>query len=661
MKITAFLFCLLTLTHAISLPRKQLAGLPSEFGMHRLPDPSVGALTEQGAFIYIDLVPSADRVDGSEWSTALIVDSSELFAFAIFSPLFDSLDFTLTNPSGQIVPMVGTNSFYPVGDEELPCQIYTLENPAVGSWVLSAQSKSGAILDTDALTPQGAVITFNQSPIKAWAHLMTYHLTTGDQVGLVARITTDSEIVEGVVPKAVPEVVFQAYMEVLTPAGTQLSVPMHDDGLHSDELANDGIYGGSIAASEVGTYTATATLKGKTAEGVEFMRTTEHVLPVVTNEIDFLGTAFMTTEESSHATIQFPVETPELPENSLFRAYAEIYGTDASGQEVAICWLSSMVNPTTVNSQLVVSLSLDLSWVVKAGAKAPFTAKNVYIQDAHVHIPLDTLDSVVITTTAAQNRKFSQLPTIADLEITREMRVGRYPAGFNLTRSNAAAPTLMMVHGYCSDGNPFEAQTGQFSDAVYYDNPKANMNNQDFAEEVAALAEANNMEAFSVIGHSQGGIIGLHLYNYYFTAMDKTEATGRKIQTLGTPFLGCTGAGSSANLIKIFGYGCGTNTDLTVDGSRLWLAGITAEARSQVYFYTTTYKTGNLFGDYCNMAVNMVLEWPNDGVTELEYSKLPKGNNMGNVEKWCHTSDMGYPAQYTDKSRNTQMNGFAAR
>eukprot|EP01119_Soliformovum_irregulare_P007176 TRINITY_DN1957_c0_g1_i1.p1 TRINITY_DN1957_c0_g1~~TRINITY_DN1957_c0_g1_i1.p1 ORF type:complete len:654 (-),score=206.29 TRINITY_DN1957_c0_g1_i1:114-2075(-) len=653
MKVTAFLLCLLALSHAFNLPRKNLAGLPSEFAMHRLPEPTVGAMTEKGAFLYIDL-------QDSHWESPLFVDSASLFVFAIFSPLADSLDFVLTNPSGQVVPLEDktTETYYPVGSERFPCKLVQLNEPQVGQWKLSASSRAGVVLSSDDLTPQGAVITFSESPIKAWTHLMTYHLVAGDRVGLVSRITTDSQTSLGVIPSATPDVIYQAYMEVLTPQGVQITVPMHDDGLNADELANDGIYGGSIPATETGTYTATATLRGKTADGVEFMRTTEHVIPVVTNEIDFTGQTFISMTEPTHINIHFGVETPDLPKDHLFRAYAEVYGTSITGEEVAICWLSAMVNPEEVAGQTVVTLEMDLSWAVKAAALPPYSVKNVYIQDAYVYIPLDTLDVSSVAMTATQTRRLSQLPKVPSLEVTREMKVGRVPAEFNLTRSSVAAPTLMMVHGYCSDGNPFPTQ--HFTNAAFFSKPKANLSNQNFTKEVAAYAATLSMDAYSIIGHSQGGMVGLHLYNSFWSGMDRTTS-GKKIQSLGTPFLGCTGAGSAANLIKMFGYGCGTNTDLTVDGAQLWLAGISAEARSEVYFYTTTYKLGNLFGDYCNAAVNLVLEWPNDGVTELEYTNLPKGTNMGNTQKQCHTSGMGYMAQYDDQTRNAAMNSFAAR
>lgn len=83
---------------------------------------------------------------------------------------------------------------------------------------------------------------------------------------------------------------------------------------------------------------------------------------------------------------------------------------------------------------------------------------------------------------------------------------------------------------------------------------------------------------------------------------------------------------------KVFGVGCGSNNDLSVDGATNWLTGITTTSRHDVYFYTTTYQQGKMFGDWCSLPMNTVLQWPNDGTAELKYAQLSGGNNLGNKE-----------------------------
>ena len=49
---------------------------------------------------------------------------------------------------------------------------------------------------------------------------------------------------------------------------------------------------------------------------------------------------------------------------------------------------------------------------------------------------------------------------------------------------------------------------------------------------------------------------------------------------------GCSGAGTGANLIKMFGVACGANSDLTVDGATLWLATVAEAAAKNAFYYS---------------------------------------------------------------------------
>jgi len=216
-----------------------------------------------------------------------------------------------------------------------------------------------------------------------------------------------------------------------------------------------------------------------------------------------------------------------------------------------------------------------------------------------------------------------------------------------------------MLPGYCTEVNPFQSSASFFENA-FFPVKKGNFGHDEYALLMNEAAVNANMDAFSIIGHSQGGLVAAHLFNYYWSGMANVSG-GRIIQTVASPFQGNTAAGSSANLGQIFGIGCGSNTDLSRDGAINWLQGISMKTRQLIHFYTATYEQGNFFGDWCSLPMNLILEWPNDGVTELKYAPLPGGVNMGNTEKWCHSTEMVYPSLCTDPKRNKEMNDAAAR
>lgn len=168
------------------------------------------------------------------------------------------------------------------------------------------------------------------------------------------------------------------------------------------------------------------------------------------------------------------------------------------------------------------------------------------------------------------------------------------------------------------------------------------------------------MTRFGAIGHSQGGMAIVHLFNYYWSGLDSASG-GKLLQSVGTPYLGNGAAGTVASIGSVFGVGCGVNTDLTYDGASLWGPGISTFARQAVSLYTTTYKLNQIFGDYCNLPAQLILDFPNDGTCEISRSVLSSATNMGSKQQWCHIGGMHYPAQTGDSSRNSVLNTAASR
>lgn len=275
--------------------------------------------------------------------------------------------------------------------------------------------------------------------------------------------------------------------------------------------------------------------------------------------------------------------------------------------------------------------------------------------------------------------------TDEEREISNEMRMGRVPdeilerrrhlqeesattsEGSMLRGSNsgtvdhsrnlqADTHKKILVHGYCSSGNPGPWPASHFTNAVVFNSlTQGSYSHNTFATSIAAFGDS--LDGCGCIGHSQGGAACLHLYTYYWSCLDGGNLGGsRMIQSVGTPYQGTALAGSLASLGDIFGVGCGSQTDLTYNGASSWLSGIPTWARSQVHYYTTSFEDKWWRYDYCNLGSDLLLGDPEDGTTEKAYGQLSGGNNRGHTTKECHTTGMRDPPQYNNYSRNQNMN-----
>jgi len=240
--------------------------------------------------------------------------------------------------------------------------------------------------------------------------------------------------------------------------------------------------------------------------------------------------------------------------------------------------------------------------------------------------------------------------------ITHDMLQGKAQPKTNTTDNYRG---LVITHGYCSPTNPWVGRAGDFSGNFgKFLRANANQPTDVFAQLVLTYGN-NNFDTYGHLGHSQGGMVGAHIYTYYNTGMD--DATGGfQMQSVGTPYMGCPMAGLLARIGDIFGVGCGINNDLTYDGARRWLAGIPQSTRSRITYVTTQYSLNPLVR-YCSLAANIVLKWPNDGVTEVEFGQLNGARNHGNVPDWCHTESMRYPHQCKNAGLNRFFNTNSAR
>jgi len=465
-------------------------------------------------------------------------------------------------------------------------------------------------------------------------------------------------------------IISKALMVIETPSGNEMDVPMHDDGLFGDKLKDDHIFSATVPTIASGSYRLTAVLRGyiTDAEGNQkpFLKTAEHDFVVSSRSVEINGNAWLSHLDHERANINIAVNFDKgvfgLENLKVFKAYTEVYGVAKDGSLEPAAWLGSVVDiQYDSNGHPFFPLQFNVKWLAHANLKGPLTLKNTYLSDGQTQYPISAFDAnIAVKNSHVQFNLLygSILRLTGPLEITDEMKFGVNPLQKPVNVSGS--PTLFLLHGYCTDANPFQKNAQVFHNSAFYLNPNANTDNHNFATSVHEFATSQGSHVYSLIGHSQGGMAALHLLNEYWSGLDHVS-TGRRIQSIGTPWKGNSASGSTDNLGKMFGVGCGPNNDLTLDGAKNWMSGIHEDHPQYVYYYTTTYKQGGFFGDYCNMAINAIIQWPNDGVSELKYSTLVGGNSAGNTEKQCHTTGMKYTAQYLDNNRNAQMNSLAGR
>jgi len=338
-------------------------------------------------------------------------------------------------------------------------------------------------------------------------------------------------------------------------------------------------------------------------------------------------------------------------------AYAEVWATPiAGGEMLPVAWIGGVTDVEGSASSAHLPLYLSLQWLSLANATAPLELRNVLVQNQL--IPVAQTAGPIPVTSSAGSRLMRLVLPMRPSSINRVMREGHPPA--QRVGTGAGGSKLLLSHGYCAQVHPFAEPQQQFAESILFMDLEQSRTNDEFAQKIAQFAAALDLQSFGLVAHSQGGLASVHLHAYYFSNLEL--ATGaRLIQSVGSPYQGSALAGSISDLGNVFGVGCGANFDLTHDGAALWLRGITStHVLADVFYYTTQYQTGGLINS-CNIASNLVLSWPNDGVTEKDYSTLQGGNFQAHTKGQCHTVNMNWLPQCWDATRNAVLSTQAAR
>lgn len=623
---------------------KNLAGEPDEMPLMRLPAAATLGVRSKAAMLPIRL--RQDAAGNAAWSTQVPVDNTGELKLTLLAP--DSHDWQILVSTGdgqmnlrQSAQVERQPSEVRFDGVNFPAEVFTLRGHKAGSWKVEVVATGRKL---NAPEHAGFLVVSSDSPYRLYSYLDTHQTLSGKPLEFVAAVFDERTETGSSRTEALAGSVAGALLEIRTPGGKTETVVLNG--------ADDRHFRGSFVPREAGQYTAQVVVRGRGADGGQYVRTSEHVFQVLADNVRLGTRAGAAAADQTRLRISLPAAGLEVGRKVI--AYAEVWSRDETGQESPVAWVGGMARAGEKKNGVNVELMLDARWLARSGAKGSYELRNVRLQDADYFVTL--------AESAAVPLAIGSLPTAARAavpEITEEMRKGKKPEAATAAAdfgTQALGGKLLLIHGYCSGGNPFP--TSQFTDYAVFSDPNQSRTHDQFANLIRNFGA--QFPSFGAVAHSQGGAASLHLYTYYWSGFD--YATGnRLIQSVGTPYQGTALAGNLAAIASVFGSGCGSNYDLTYTGAANWLAGIPSWARARVHYSTTSFTDVWWRYDYCSLATDAFLGDPEDGVTERAYGQLPGANNRGHKTGWCHTGSMRDPAQTSDSARNFDMNANAAR
>ena len=615
---------------------KQLAGAPEEFAAMQPADPAASAIRSKSALVPVSTSLGADGK--YHWQANLAIDSGRARVLLLKSN-DNNWQMSLGSASrgiealsrAETIASVHTQTSFGMQSQQVPAELFAFESLSKGKVTFDISSN-------DSKASNGFLLLEGDSNTL----LISYQTASNQRLNQPVSITA---ALQNFAKSANATKISAAVLNVTAPSGAQSQVGFFDDGKHNDGVANDGLFGATFVPSEIGDYKAQARVEGS-AGGVDVLRTAEHLIPVINDELKFARGAVQLADGSTPGRLTVSVPMTSNKAGQHYRAYAQLWGRDGSGKDVAVAWLGGMVTP----AKGAATLEFDSRWIALAGASAPYSLRAVRFEDPNNFI------TVAQATELAISDRIAPIAANKSVQIDEAMTMGLRPA-LASAQAKGVGSRLLLVHGYCS-GNVWSG-VPNFSNASIFQDLNQNRSNDAFAQRIKTFGGTWN--SYGIVAHSQGGMASLHLYNYYWSGLDNAVGS-RLIQSVGTPYKGTNLAGVLAALGGIFGVGCGSNTDLTYSGAANWLAGISTASRAKVNYHTTSFKLTNWWtNDYCNFASDLVLGDPEDGTTEQANGQLSGGINRGHVTGQCHTDGMRDPAQYRNASRNVTMNANAAR
>ena len=229
-------------------------------------------------------------------------------------------------------------------------------------------------------------------------------------------------------------------------------------------------------------------------------------------------------------TVKFnvPVRLLKSYQENNYRYYTEVWGTDVNGTERAVCWLSGLTDiqfdNTTEDDKYInghFDIEMDSNWMILTETLFPLHFRNFSIEETrgfveqvqHDRMEIDHDPELLMWAPDKQPE---------DVKITREMMEGYNP----YNSEQATNSKLLLVHGYCASSDAFP--TDEFTDYAVFKDYEQSRSIDEFAQLIDQYARSQDINAYSIVAHSQGGMAALHLLTYYHSGLDLTTVSNHK-------------------------------------------------------------------------------------------------------------------------------------
>ena len=522
-----FLFCIAISCGKITY--KSLMGSPSEFPQHVIPSPYDSAVSSLSY-----MPPWASFQSGNPYVATFEVDVVDYVTVAIVTESasdFQSMKMVVSDPNrNEVTPTFQTNESLGMDGLTYPTLTMAFVQPMAGQWCI--------VMSTSCSDVKQAAVLIGYSGSLIWhSSLDTHQLLTGDTINVYAVATDKAGLLgreSGQMPKSMENAIVEdATVTLFNPNDTTSVRKMEPSLTNNSDTGKTLLL--TIEPTVAGTYRMWTTVSGELMirdKPVKFQRSSWMTFCVVDKSLRLTGKAHIHRDHLpllSHSSMSSSCQKPHfwvaisvVPEasvNKVYRVYGQVWGKHLIfGSDVPVAWVSGM-SDVSYDDTLgnIVSLRLDVEWLLKAWAFPPYSLWQVRIEEVDSFITVSSAENMKIEVSESLSDEVKHVVSTNGSQLEMCTLQSNYPLPNSSKRFDENGGKLILVHGYCAQKGSFPES--DFTDFAYFEDYQQSRSTDEFARLIQEFGD--QFDSFGLAAHSQGGIASLHLYTYYESGLDK--------------------------------------------------------------------------------------------------------------------------------------------